>query len=349
MPWAFIRRWRQYSTSLVTRWGRTSETYGEDPYLCSEMGVAFVRGLQGSDLREGVVATAKHFLGYGLSQGGCNLGPVQLSAEELYEVYARPFEAAIREAHMASVMSAYTEVNGSPCSGAPNILSHLLRDRLGFEGFVVADYGAIGQLFSLHGVAGSPSAAGIMALKAGLDVELPVTALYGEQLATDIGEGQIDEAVLDTSVRRVLQAKFQLGLFENPYAELTQLSHVFGDPSPNELAYQLALESLTLLENDGILPLPLTVRSIAVIGPNANSVRNLFSGYTPAAGVEMRHAFFLGGVKHDDGRNPWRGCITLRRPWKRGITRRARGAECGSGCFHYRDVDDAGCGARGGL
>jgi beta-glucosidase len=276
------------------RWGRTSETYGEDPYLCSEMGVAFVRGLQGSDLREGVVATAKHFLGYGLSQGGCNLGPVQLSAQELYEVYARPFEAAIREAHMASVMSAYTEVNGSPCSGAPNILSHLLRDRLGFEGFVVADYGAIGQLFSLHGVAGSPSAAGIMALKAGLDVELPVTALYGEQLATDIGEGQIDEAVLDTSVRRVLQAKFQLGLFENPYAELTQLSHVFGDPSPNELAYQLALESLTLLENDGILPLPLTVRSIAVIGPNANSVRNLFSGYTPAAGVEMRHAILEG-------------------------------------------------------
>jgi beta-glucosidase len=288
------------------RWGRTPETYGEDPYLCSEMGVAFVRGLQGTDFREGVVATAKHFLGYGLSQGGCNLGPVMLSPQELYEVYARPFEAAIREAHMASVMGAYTEINGLPCSGSPFILRDFLRGRLGFDGFVVADYGAVGQLFSLHGVASNFGAAGVIALSAGLDVELPVTAQYGEPLLAAISGGELDEGILDTSVRRVLEAKFRLGLFENPYVELGDIPTVFSDPAASDLAHRIAIESITLLENDGLLPLSEDFQTVAVIGPNANSLRNLFSGYTPAAGVEMLHAILEGaettmaGILGDD-------------------------------------------------
>jgi beta-glucosidase-like glycosyl hydrolase len=183
------------------RWGRVAETYGEDAYLCSAIGVAFVRGLHGPDLRSGVLATGKHFVGYGLSQAGRNVGPTTLSEQDLMEVYARPFEVAIRSGGLVSEMSAYTELNGAPCSGSNWLLRTVLRSRLGFAGFVVADYGAVAQLTSLHATSMDLTSAGIAALRAGLDVELPGTVAYGSRLITAVENGRIGEDVIDRSAQ----------------------------------------------------------------------------------------------------------------------------------------------------
>ena len=155
------------------RWGRVEETYGEDPHLVGRMGTAYVRGLQGDDLRSGVIATGKHFLGYGLSEGGMNHAPVHLGPRELREVYAEPFAAAIRDAGLASVMNSYSSVDGVPCAGSAAILDALLRGELGFDGVVVADYYAVRLLIDHHRVAATPGEAGARALRAGLDLELP--------------------------------------------------------------------------------------------------------------------------------------------------------------------------------
>ena len=155
------------------RWGRVHETYGEDPYLCSAMAVAFVRGLQGKDLNDGVIATGKHFLGYGLTEGGLNCTTTHLGKRELYECFARPFEAAIREAGMASIMNSYSEIDGIPCGASKEVLTDLLRGKMGFEGFVVSDYFTIRRLVGQFHIARDLQDAGIQALEAGLDVELP--------------------------------------------------------------------------------------------------------------------------------------------------------------------------------
>jgi beta-glucosidase len=275
------------------RWGRVPETFGEDPYLASAMAVAFVRGLQSGEPNEMVLATAKHFVAYGASQGGRNLAPVSLSDQDLFETYVKPFEAAIRHAGLASVMSAYNEVNGQPCSGSDWLLTDVLRDRLGFEGFVVADYGAIGQLVSVHAIAQDAASAGLRALQAGLDVELPTTSTYNEQLLLCAQGDEALRAALDRSVSRVLAAKFKLGLFESPFTEPTARAN-FASPASADVALDLARSSLVLLANDGLLPLSRTLGRVAVIGPNAHSVRNLFSGYTPPAGVELMHAILSG-------------------------------------------------------
>ena len=201
------------------RWGRVEETYGEDPYLSGRIGTAYVRGLQTSDLRNGVICTGKHFLGYAMSEGGMNTAPVQLGPRELREVYAEPFAAAIRDADLASVMNSYASVDGAPCAGSPSILNDLLRGELGFAGVVVADYFAVIQLMSHHRVAGTPGEAGAKALCAGLDIELPGRDCYGDPLRPLIDDGRLSMEVVDTAVRRVLRSKFLVGLFENPYVD----------------------------------------------------------------------------------------------------------------------------------
>jgi len=145
------------------RWGRVHETYGEDPYLCSAMAVAFTRGLQGDDLRQGAIATGKHFLGYGLSEAGQNMAATQIGTRELYETFARPFEAAIREAGLGSIMNSYSEINGIPVGSSREILTDLLREVMGFSGFVVSDYMTIEMLQRRMGTATSPSQAGAQA------------------------------------------------------------------------------------------------------------------------------------------------------------------------------------------
>ena len=200
------------------RWGRTEETYGEDPYLVARMGTAFVEGLQGADLTQGVVATAKHFVGYSASEGGLNWAPPHLPDRELREVYLHPFEAVVRGG-ARSVMNAYHELDGIPCGAHRELLTDILRDEWGFEGTVVSDYFAVRQLASYHHLAEDGIGAAGIALEAGIDVELPGTDCYGEPLIEGIHSGNIDLDLVNISVRRVLRSKFELGLFESPFVD----------------------------------------------------------------------------------------------------------------------------------
>jgi beta-glucosidase len=271
------------------RWGRVEETYGEDPYLAGRIGTAYVRGLQTSDLRNGVICTGKHFLGYAMSEGGMNMAPVQLGPRELREVYAEPFAAAIRDADLASIMNSYASVDGAPCAGSTTILNDLLRGELGFEGVVVADYFAVSQLMSHHRVAGTPGEAGSRALRAGLDIELPGRECYGDPLRPLIEDGRLSMDVVDTAVRRVLRSKFQVGLFENPYVDEGAAAAAFDTPADRALARRAATASLVLLQNHGGL-LPLdggAIRSVAVIGPSADDARLLQGDYHYPAHLEI--------------------------------------------------------------
>ena len=262
------------------RWGRTEETFGEDPYLASAMGKAYVKGLQGNDLSQGVIATAKHFLGYGNSEGGLNWAPAHIPPRELHEVFARPFETAIREAGLASVMNAYNELDGIPCAVSKELLTDFLRGQLGFEGLVVSDYMAIETAFNYHRVAPSLQEAGVQAIQAGLDVELPTAIAYGPLLVDAVRKGMVDTAAIDQSVRRVLEAKFRLGLFDEPYVDLDGIREVFAKPDGREVSRLLALESITLLKNKGgLLPLSKSLKSLAVIGPVSDSTRCLLGDY----------------------------------------------------------------------
>lgn len=269
------------------RWGRVEETFGEDPYLVARMGVAFVNGLQGQNWREGVIATAKHFVGYGMSEGGLNWAPPHLTPRELREVYLLPFEAAVKEAGLASVMNAYNELDGVPCGASKELLNHILREEWGFDGLVVSDYFSVNQLMEYHQVAVAKSEAAAMALDAGIDVELPSTDCYAAPLREAIETGALDVAVLDRAVSRHLRFKFQLGLFENPYVEVEKTPTVFDTPEQRQLAYEMAQKSIVLLKNEGsLLPLAKEIGSIAVIGPNADNVRNMIGDYAYPCHIE---------------------------------------------------------------
>jgi beta-xylosidase len=203
--------------SRDARWGRVHETYGEDPYLVSTMSVAFTRGMQGKDLREGVLATAKHFLGYAVTEAGQNMAATAVGPRELYEVYARPFEAAIRLAGLGSVMASYSEYEGVPIHISHEVLTKLLRGRMGFTGTVVSDYVGVGWAQTRQRTAATPEEVGSLALAAGMDVELPMVHGYGKVLAKAVESGKVSESQLNESVRRVLRDKFALGLVDNPY------------------------------------------------------------------------------------------------------------------------------------
>ena len=180
------------------RWGRVEETFGDDTYLVSCAGSAFVRGLQTNDLGRGVLATGKHFLAYGASEGGMNWAPVHLGRRELLEVYATPFEAAIREAGLASMMNSYSEIDGVPLGASRELLNDLLRGPLGFDGVLVSDYFTVTTLMNYHGIAADEGEAARRALEAGMDVELPASRCYGEPLRQAIEAGKVDVALVDT-------------------------------------------------------------------------------------------------------------------------------------------------------
>ncbi len=272
------------------RWGRLEETYGEDPVLAGALGAAYVRGMQTEDLSQGVLATGKHFLAHGLSEGGRNHAPVQVGPRELREVYAEPFAAAIREAGLACVMSSYSCIDGLPGSGSAAILTQLLRDELGFEGMVVADYFAVSLLTSYHRVAADPSEAAVRAITAGLDLELPALDCFGAPLKAAVAAGKVPMAVIDTAVRRVLTAKVRLGLFESPYAEAGRVERAFTSPANAALARRAAVQGIVLLANDGVLPLDGNLSRVAVIGPAADDRRLLQGDYHYPAHQEL----FLG-------------------------------------------------------
>ena len=268
------------------RWGRTEETFGEDPHLVARMGVAFVRGLQGADLREGVIATAKHFVGYGASEGGMNWAPAHIPARELREVYLHPFEAAVRTAGIKSVMNAYVELDGVVCGADRELLTGLLREHWGFDGCVVSDYFSVRQLADYHRIAGGGEEAAAMALNAGLDVELPGTDCYGDPLLRALEEGLVAAAVFELAVRRLLRLKFELGLFERPFVDVADVAAATDTPAHRDLALQLARKSMVLLSNDGVLPLAPGSGSVALIGPSADSARHLMGDYAYAAHIE---------------------------------------------------------------
>lgn len=270
------------------RWGRVEETYGENPVLAGALGTAYVRGLQTDDLRNGVICTGKHFLGYGLPEGGMNHAPVHLGPRELREVFAEPFAAAIRDAGLASIMNSYSSIDGLPCAGASSILTALLRDELGFDGLVVADYNAVDLLITHHHTAADKAAAAVQALSAGLDLELPAFDCY-RQLTQLVEDGAVDTALVDRAARRVLASKFRLGLFEQPYVDAERAGAVFDTFGQRDLARRAAARSIVLLRNEGdLLPLDLEkIGRVAVIGPLADSVRGLQGDYHYPAHTEI--------------------------------------------------------------
>jgi beta-glucosidase len=270
------------------RWGRVEETFGEDPTLAAQMGMAYVRGLQGPNLlREGIMATGKHFGGHGISEGGMNCTPVHFGPRELRNVFLMPFEAVIRKEHLASMMNAYSEVDGEVVAASRAVMTDLLRGELGFDGVVVSDYRAIPMLNDFHNIAPDKSSAAGLALNAGIDIELPQTNCYGEPLLQALQAGLISESLIDVSVSRILQKKFELGLFENPYVDVKQVAAVYETPAQRALARQIAQQSIVLLKNEaGLLPLKKTLGVLAIIGPNANSARNLMGDYAYPPHIE---------------------------------------------------------------
>ncbi|MDA3901064.1 MAG: glycoside hydrolase family 3 C-terminal domain-containing protein [Spirochaetes bacterium] len=280
------------------RWGRVEESYGECPYLASSFAVSFVKGLQGEDLKEGVMATGKHFIGYGVTEGGLNWSPSHINRRELLEVYSRTFEATIREANLASIMNSYSEIDGVPCAVSKEILTDLLRDTLGFTGIVVADYGAVLTAHTYHNLRSSVKEVAIEALSAGLDIELPKFEGYSF-LAASVADGTLSEEIIDIACHRVLTKKFELGLFENPYGTKEDIEVLFGADKCTKLAHEICENSFVLLKNEGALPIKPSTKKIAVIGPNADSVRNLFGDYTYGGHLEgaiaMLNSFSTSG------------------------------------------------------
>ncbi|MCU4802706.1 glycoside hydrolase family 3 C-terminal domain-containing protein [Halobacteria archaeon HArc-gm2] len=259
------------------RWGRTEETFGEDPYLVARMGCRYVDGLQGDGPTDGVAATVKHFVGHGASQGGKNRGTVSVGPRELRE-HLFPFEAAVREADVESVMNAYHDVDGVPCAADRWLLTDLLRGEWGFDGLVVSDYGAVKNLRVEHGVAADDREAAIAALSAGIDVELANVEAYDE-LVGAVEDGDLDESVVDRAVRRVLRTKVRKGLFEADPVDPDAVDEVFETTAQRDLARRAARESVTLLEDEsGLLPLS-EGDSIAAIGPKADATEGLLGDY----------------------------------------------------------------------
>ncbi|MHB8085487.1 MAG: glycoside hydrolase family 3 N-terminal domain-containing protein [Dehalococcoidia bacterium] len=270
------------------RWGRVEETYGEDPYLTAKMGAAYVRGLQGTDIKNGVVATLKHFIGYGKSEGGLNHAPADIPQRMLREVYLYPFEKVIREAGALSVMNAYNEIDGIPCAASEELLTHILRDEWGFEGTVVSDYYAVVMLYRNHLVAATKEEAARLALTAGIDQELPDQDCMTVRFKDDVKSGMFPVELIDRAVRRVLKIKFMLGLFEEPYIKQTDKRKVFDIPEHRKLALEAARESIVLLKNEGnVLPLSKGIKRLAVIGPNAENPRSQLGDYTYPAHTQV--------------------------------------------------------------
>jgi beta-glucosidase len=282
------------------RWGRTEETYGEDPYLVSRMGVAAIKAIQGPGPNvdgEHVIATAKHFAAHGQPEGGTNTAPGNFSERVLREIFLPSFEAAVKEAGVMSVMPSYNEIDGVPSHKNYWLLENVLRQEWGFRGLVAADYNGIAELASRHKVAVDRADAAQQALHAGVDIELPDPSCY-PLLPQLVNEGKVSLAAVDRAVARVLRAKFQLGLFENPYVDVERAVKLTNSSAHGELAAEAARRSIVLLKNAGnLLPLDASkLQSIAVIGPNAAEVH--LGGYSddPGRGISV-----LQGVREKVG------------------------------------------------
>jgi beta-glucosidase len=278
------------------RWGRFEETYGEDPFLVARMGVAAIRGFQGTDSAIGpqhVLATLKHMTGHSQPESGTNVGPASIGERTLRDVFLYPFEVAIKEAGARSVMPSYNEVDGIPSHANRWMLHDVLRGEWGFDGTIVSDWFAIEQLVDRHHVVVDQAEAARLALDAGVDIDLPDPAAY-TTLVDQVQHKQVPIEAIDAAVRRLLRAKFQLGLFDNPFVDVAAAERISGAESTRPLALDAARQAIILLKNDNnLLPLRVGAYShVAVIGPHAGEV--LLGGY---AGVPLHLVSILDGIK----------------------------------------------------
>ena len=278
------------------RWGRTEETYGEDPYLVSRLGVAAITGYQGTGPgidKAHVMATAKHFAVHGQPEGGTNVGPANYSERTIREYWLTPFEAAVKEAHVATVMPSYNEIDGIPSHSNKHLLQDILRQEWGFQGLITSDYFGPTELRTVHHIVATEDEAGRLAFESGVDVELPFNQAYGS-LIDQVKAGKVAEAAVDRSVSRVLTAKFMAGLFDDPYVNADYAEKITNNAEHQQLALKAAHEAIILLKNqDNLLPLAKNkYKRIAVIGPNAAELH--LGGYSnqPGRGVSV-----LQGIK----------------------------------------------------
>lgn len=296
------------------RWGRMFEGAGEDPCLGSAIAAAQVRGFQGGSGvadalgKESILSGPKHFAGYGAALGGRDYDDSDISDNELWNVYLPPFRAAVN-AGAANIMSAYMDLNGVPATGNRWLLTDVLRDAFGFEGFVVSDANAVRSLATQHFAEDLTDAAG-RALHAGLDMEMTMSDAAYKRLPQAVADGRVSEQALDESVRRVLRAKFRLGLFENPYTDEQATEAVLNDAAHREVARRAAEKSLVLLKNDGVLPLKAAeLGQVAVVGQLATSRRDILGPWSFAFDLEetvtvldgLRSALPGVSVEHETG------------------------------------------------
>ncbi len=265
------------------RWGRVDECISEDPYVVGTIGTAYVRGLQSA----GVHATLKHFAGYSASQAGRNHAPVHMGRRRLQDVILPPFEMAVRDGGVRSVMNSYAEIDGVPVASNPELLTALLRDEWGFDGTVVADYFSVAFLHALHGVAADLGEAALLALRAGIDIELPTGDAFVSPLRERLASDPQGLADVDRAVLRVLSQKEELGLLDEDFSSAPTAVELDG-PELRELARRSAEESVVLLRNDGMLPLA-APRTVALIGPNADAAESLMGCYSFANHVLAHH------------------------------------------------------------
>ena len=256
------------------RWSRVEETMGEDPYLSGNLGAAVVKGMQ-----KNVCATLKHLAAYGIPQGGHNAATAEVGQNRLMTDYLPSFEKAICEGGAMTVMTSYNTIDGVPCSANQWLLQEVLRNSWDFKGVVFSDLNAVNAIYATQHVAADPAEAAAMALKAGVDIDLGGYN-YGGFLKEALQRGLVSEAEIDRAVRHVLQLKFDLGLFENPYVDEALAEAEVGTKENALLAKQVALESAVLLKNDGILPFCESIKKVAVIGPNADNMYNQLGDYT---------------------------------------------------------------------
>jgi beta-glucosidase len=296
------------------RWGRVEETYGEDPYLVAQLGIAAVRGFQGDGKfrdKTRLIATLKHFAAHGQPESGNNCAPVNVSERLLREVFLSPFRDAIKHGGAISVMASYNEIDGVPSHASRWLLRDLLRKEWGFKGFVVSDYYAVRELAERpelygHHVAKDGEEAALLAVGAGVNIELPEPDCYAH-LVELVEDGSLAESDLDELVAPMLFYKFKLGLFDDPYVDPAAAERIVGADAHRPLAFEAALKTITLLKNDGVAPLDAgKLKTLAVIGPNAD--RQLLGGYsgTPKVSETMLDAIrnYVGGaveILHHEG------------------------------------------------
>ena len=255
------------------RWGRTGETFGEDPYLVGKMGVATVKGLQSNDFSgySNVIACAKHLIAGSQSINGLNAAPTDISKRTLYEIFLPPYKKAIQDANVFSVMAAHNEVNGIPAHMNKNMMTNILRDRWGFNGFFVSDWNDVDRISKWHFVAKDFKEASLLSVNAGLDMHMHGPEFYDYVLEL-VNEGSLSEERVDYACSKILEAKFKLGLFENPFVDIEKIDDVVFNEEHQKTALEQSRKVITLLKNNDVLPLNIKdVKSIFVVGPNSNN------------------------------------------------------------------------------